>query len=83
MTMTCKECFDENLPARLLAERCDGVSVTLEREPVLKAIVSYRCRHSRLHRHSVYPDTEDWIWCEFATDDWRWCEVIPALDKAA
>jgi hypothetical protein len=68
--MTCKECFDEHLTARSLAEQCAAVSVTWVSEPVLKALITFTCVHGRTHRHSVYPGTDDWTWCEYVTDDW-------------
>jgi hypothetical protein len=80
----CKTCFEEHhLPAQCLAERCDAFTVSLIREPVLKAVVAFTCSHDRTHRHSVYPGTEDWTWCEFVTDDWRYAEIISSVCKAA
>ena len=80
--MTCKVHFDNNLTARLLAEEC-AVSVALVRDPVQKAIVTFTCPHGKTHRHTVYPGTDDWVWCEYVTDDWRWAELIAAPAEAA
>lgn len=71
----CKTCFEDHLPARLLAARC-AVSIALVKEPMLKAIVTFTCPHGATHRHAVYPGTEDWKWCEYQPNDW--CEVMPA-----
>jgi hypothetical protein len=44
-------CIDKNLPARLLAERCD---VTVTRVTEGKLEVKFSCVHGRSRGHSVF-----------------------------
>jgi hypothetical protein len=54
-----KNCFDENLPATMLAQVCQTTALRVN-EPVEKLVATFTCAHGRRRRHSVYPGTRDW-----------------------
>ena len=56
------ERFDENLPAALLVERCDSLTVSYQQEPA-KALITFSFGDGRPRKHSVYPQSPEWALC--------------------
>ena len=58
----CKECFDVQIPAKLLAERCRQIGTEHDPAQPQKIVLVLTCEHGGTHRHSVYRGGHDWPW---------------------
>jgi len=58
----CPECFDLEIPAQLLAERCRRVSANYCPGQPGRILIRLTCTHGITRNHTVYRWAHDWAW---------------------